>query len=172
MTRNTTMRKMLVLAVAAAALALAACCPGLDGDVYLSFNWTYTPEWFATDDPHLPDIIYRNAQYLTEAGSWYFEYYHDESGYIRWIRYTLEAHEGFLFGVQAEDAVFELFLSAFSSPDLIQWQSVTGEPADQPEEIRATGAPTHAAELLAPDFEQTMTSGRWILKVQLGAIEP
>jgi hypothetical protein len=167
------MRKMLLLAVAAAVLALAACCPGIDGDVYLSFNWTYTPEWFATNDPNLPDIIYRNAQYLTEEGTWYFEYYHDESGYLRWIQYTLEAHEGFLFGLPAEDAVFELFLSAFSNPDLIQWQSVTGEPADQPDGIRATiGAPTHAAQQPAPDFERTMESGRWTLKVEGGAIEP
>ena len=94
-----------------AALALGACWMGPDGDVYLSFDWTWTPEWFLTDDPSLPDTILRNAEYATGEGDWYFEYYHEESGYIRWIHYSLEAHDGF-FGIPGEDAVFELFLSA------------------------------------------------------------
>lgn len=166
------MRKIPALGIiAAAALALAACWPGLDGDVYLSFDWTYTPEWFATDDPHLPDTIYRNARYLTEEGTWYFEYYHDESGYRRWIRYTLEAHEGYIIGVPGDDAVFELFLHAYSDPAFIQWQSVKGEVADQPDEVRASAQPARASEQLAPDFEQTIERGRWILKLEGGTIE-
>jgi hypothetical protein len=93
----------------------------------------------------------------------------------RWIRYTLEAYEGFLFGVQGEDAVFELFLSAFSDPDLIQWQSVTGvadESVEQTNEIRASVAPARTAEQLMPDFERTEKHGRWTLKVQSGVLEP
>jgi len=167
------MRKLPVLGIiAAAALALGACCPGPDGDVYLSFNWTYTPEWFATDDPNLPATIYRNAEYLCEEGTWYFEYYHDESACRRWIRYTLEAHEGYLIGVQGDDAVFELFLHAYSDPAFIQWQSVIGEPASQPDEVHGSGKSGRAGEQLAPDFERTEERGRWTLEVQGGVIEP
>jgi hypothetical protein len=169
--RSTIMRKILSLAIVAAALALAACCVGSDGDVYLSFNWTYTPEWFATNDPNLPDTIYRTVEYPVEEGTWYFEYYHADSGCKRWITYTLEAHEGFLLGMQGEDAVFELFLHAYSDPAFIQWQNIVGEAADQPEEVHAATVPVSTAEQRVPDFKQTMERGGWTLKIQSGVIE-
>jgi len=173
MTRSITMRKILTFAfaIAAATLALASCFVGPKGDVYLSFDWTYTPEWFWTDDPHLPATIYRNVEYPCEEGTWYFEYYHAESGITRWVRYTLAAHYGYLGGMQGDDARFELFLHAYSNPAFIQWQSVVGEPADQPDEVHAATAPVSAAQH-APDFQQTMERGGWTLKLEGGTIEP
>jgi hypothetical protein len=165
------MKKLMAITIVAAALALGACGMGPDGDVYLSFDWTYAPEYFVTDDPSLPDTIYRKAIYLTDEGSWYFEYYHAESGYIRWIHYTLTAHDGF-FGIPGEDAQFELFLAAFDDPDLIQWQSVTGVPTDQPEAISTREAPAPSLVPLVPSFERTMESGGWTLELQGGVIEP
>ncbi len=104
-------------------------------------------------------------------GNWYFEYYHAESGYIRWIHYSLKAHDGF-FGIHGDDAVFELFLSAYEDPALIQWQSETGEPAAQPDSVHVGTATAQAAEQLAPSFERTMESGGWILELEGGVIEP
>jgi hypothetical protein len=171
MTRSTTVKKIILFAIVAATMSLGACCFGPDGDVYLSFDWTYTPEWFATDDYSLPDTIYRKAIYLTDEGSYYFEYYHEESGYIRWIHYSLEAHDGF-FGIRGEDAVFELFLAAFEDPTFIQWQSETGESAGQPDAVPAATATARTPDQLVPAFERTMESGGWTLRLQGGVIEP
>jgi hypothetical protein len=165
------MKKIMAITVVAAALALGACWMGPDGDVYLSFDWTYTPEYFVTDDPNLPDTIYRKAIYLTDEGSHYFEYYHAESGYIRWITYTLEAHDGF-FGIPGDDAEFELYLSAFEDPALIQWQSEAGEIARQPDSIQAATATPRAPDQLVPLFERTMESSGWTLEMQGGVIGP
>jgi hypothetical protein len=159
------------LSFAAVALALAivsGCCLGPRGDVYLSFDWTYAPEWFSTDDPHLPDVIYRNVDYLTDEGTWYFEYYHAESGYRRWIWYTLTAHDGALLVIPGQDARFELFLSAYSDPDLIQWQSVAGTAAGEPDSV-AAGAAIPAGQRIQT-FEHTTTSGRWTLSVRGGVV--
>jgi hypothetical protein len=165
------MKKLMAITIVAAALALGACWMGRDGDVYLSFDWTYAPEWFVTTDPSLPDTIYRRAIYPTEEGSYYFEYYHAESGYTRYLYYTLTAHDGF-FGIQGDDAQFELFLAAFDDPDLIQWQSEAGAPADVIEAISTREAPTPSLAPLAPSFERTMESGGWTLELQGGVIEP
>jgi len=164
-------KKIMALAIVAAALSLGACWLGPDGDVYLSFDWTYTPEYFVTDDPSLPDTIWRGAEYATSEGDWYFEYYHAESGYRRWIHYSLEAHDGF-FGIQGDDAVFELFLSAFENPAFIQWQSETGEPAAQPDSVQAATTTARTPERLVPSFERTMESGGWTLELKGGVIEP
>lgn len=166
------MKRIFALALAVLALALITGCMVFDGDVYLSFDWTYAPEWFDTDDPHLPSTIYRNAEYLTEEGNYYFEYYHAESGYVRWISYTLTAHDGFAPCVPGEDARFELFLSAFSNPDFIQWQSVIGTAAEEPDSIPAAAAPARPDEQLVQTFEETMTSAGWTLSVTGGVIEP
>jgi hypothetical protein len=165
------MKKIMAITIVAAALALGACWMGPDGDVYLSFDWTYAPEYFVTDDPCLPDTIYRTALYETQEGDYYFEYYHAESGYTRWIHYTLTAHDGF-FGIPGEDARFELFLAAFDDPDIIQWQSVTGEASGQPDSIGASAGPAHAAGGLVTAFERTMESGGWTLSIQGGVIGP
>lgn len=165
------MKRTVALALAVLALALITGCMIYDGDVYLSFDWTYTPEWFDTDDPNLPSTIYRNAEYLTGEGTWYFEYYHDESGYVRRIWYTLTAHDGIVPCVPAEDARFELFLSAFADPDLIQWQSSTGEVPEQPGSIQAAPSPSRADEHLVQTWEETMTSAGWTLTVRGGVVE-
>lgn len=165
------MKKILAISIVAAALALGGCWMGPEGDVYLSFDWTYTPEWFDTDDPYLPDTIYRQAIYPTGEGSYYFEYYHTESGYKRWIYYTLTAHDGF-FGIPGEDAYFELFLAAFNDPDLIKWQSVAGDPVEQPDSVSAAAAPAPSLVPLVPSFERTLESGGWTLEVKGGVIEP
>ena len=165
------MKRIMAIAIVAAALALGACWMGPEGGVYLSFDWTYAPEYFVTDDPCLPDTIYRNALYETGEGEYYFEYYHAESGYLRWISYTLTAHDGF-FGIPGDDAVFELFLAAFDDPDLIQWQSVTGAPTDKPEAIGGRTVPARSAGQLVPAFERTLESGGWTLSFRGGVIEP
>lgn len=108
------MKKIMAISIVAAALVLGACSMGPKGDVYLSFDWTYAPAWFDSDDPNLPDTLWRNVEYRTGEGDWYFEYYHAESGYIRWIHYTLKAHDG-LFGIPGDDAVFELCSSPRST---------------------------------------------------------
>ncbi len=154
------------------AFALITGCMVYEGDVYLSFDWTYTPEWFTTDDPNLPDTIYRNDEYLTEEGRYYFEYYHAESGYTRWLWYRLTAHDGIFPCVPAEDARFELFLSAFEDPDLIQWQSVTGDASEEPDSISATQSPQRPTEQLVQTWEDQVTSGGWTLSVRGGVIEP
>jgi hypothetical protein len=169
-------KKMLLFAAVALALAAFTCCVGPRGDVYLSFDWTYAPEWYSTDDPWLPDVIYRNVDYLTDEGTWYFEYYHAESGYTRWIWYTLTAHDGALIVFPGEDARFQLFLSAFSDPDFIQWRGVAGEPATgQPDSMAAAAAAPRGSTPTEPrvqTFEQTMTSGRWTLSIRGGLIGP
>jgi hypothetical protein len=172
MTRSTTVKKLISFALAALSFALITGCFVADGDVYLSFDWTYTPEWFDTDDPNLPDTIYRNVEYPTEEGTWYFEYFHAESGYTRWICYTLTAHDGILPCVPAEDARFELFLSAFEDPDLIQWQSVTGDAAAEPGSISAMQSPQQPDEQRVQTWEDQETSGGWTLEVKGGVIEP
>jgi hypothetical protein len=171
MTRSTTVKKIMAITIVAAALVLGACWMGPDGDVFLSFDWTYAPEYFITDDPNLPDTIYRTARYLTDEGSYYFEYYHAESGYIRWITYTLIAHDG-IFGIPGEDARFELFLAAFDDPDLIEWQSVAGAPAEVPEAIGTREAPAPSLAPLVPSFERRMESAGWTLELQGGVIAP
>jgi hypothetical protein len=165
-------KKTLSIVIVSLALALVTGCAGPHGDVYLSFDWTYTPEWFDTDDPNLPDVIYRNAEYRTAEGDYWFEYYHAESGYIRWIGYTLTAYDGFAPCVPGEDARFELFLSAFSDPALIQWQSVTGPAADEPDSISASASPLRPEGRRVQNFERTMTSAGWTLEVRGGVIEP
>jgi hypothetical protein len=165
-------KKLITFAGIALALALVTGCAGPLGNVYLSFDWTYAPEWFDTDDPNLPDTIWRNAEYLTEEGSYYFEYFHDESGYRRWISYTLTAYNGFSPCIPGGDARFELFLSAFASPDLIQWQSVTGTAGEEPASIPAAGAPTQPGEQRIQTHEQTKTSGGWTLSIRGGVVEP
>jgi hypothetical protein len=157
-------------ALAVLAVALITGCAGPEGDVYLSFDWTYTPDWYNTTDLHLPDTIYRTAEYLTAEGSYYFEYYHSVSGYLRWINYTLTAHEGMLIMIPGEDARFELFLAAFSDPDLIQWESVTGVPASGPDEVPAAAAPLRSAAGRVQTFARTETEGRWTLTVRGGVI--
>jgi hypothetical protein len=172
MTRSTTVKKTLAFALAALTLALITGCAGPEGDVYLAFDWTYTPEWYDTDDPNLPNTIYRNAEYVTEEGDYYFEYYHAESGYIRWIGYTLTAHEGGFPFVPGEDARFELFLSAFSDPAFIQWQSSTGAASGEPDSITASALPMQPEDLRVQTFERTMTSAGWTLSIRGGVIEP
>ncbi len=166
------MKKLISLALAALAFALVTGCMVYEGDVRLSFNWTYTPEWFDTDDPNLPDTIYRNVEYPTEEGTWTFEYYHAESGYTHWIRYTLAAHDGILPCVPADDARFEMFLSAFEDPDLIQWQSVTGDAAEEPDSISAIRSPQRPEEQRVQTWEDQVTSGGWTLSIRRGVIEP
>lgn len=164
------MKKIILFAIVAATLSLGACCFwGPEGDVYLSFDWTWTPEWFATDDDNLPDTIYRGALYETEEGSYYFEYYHAESGFTRWIYYTLEAYDG-AFGFKGDDAVFELFLAAFDDPDLIQWQSEAGTPGVQPDAIVAAAATPHQPDQLVTRFERTIDRGGWRLEVRGGIV--
>ncbi|MCX7030822.1 MAG: hypothetical protein NTU62_11980 [Spirochaetes bacterium] len=159
------------LAITVLALTLATGCASPDGDVYISFDWTYTPEWFDTDDSNLPDTIYRNAEYVTGEGDYYFEYYHAESGYIRWIWYTLTAHDGVLPFVPGEDARFELFLSAFSDPAFIQWQSSTGAVSEEPDSITASASPRQPEDQRVQTFEQTLTSAGWTLSIRGGVIE-
>jgi hypothetical protein len=170
MTRSPTVKRTIALALAVLALALVTGCWVYEGDVYLSFDWTYAPEWFDTDDPNLPSTIYRNAAYLTEEGDYYFEYYHAESGCVRWIWYTLTAYDGIAPYVPAEDARFELFLSAFSSPDLIQWKSVTGPAAGEPDSISAAAAPARPDGQLVQTWAKTMTSAGWTLSVRGGVV--
>ena len=55
------MKKAVFIALAMLAVALITGCAGPEGNVYIFFNWTYTPDWFNTTDPYLPDTIYRNA---------------------------------------------------------------------------------------------------------------
>ena len=165
------MKKTILFALAALAFALITGCMVYEGNVYLSFDWTYTPEWFYADDPHLPGTIYRNAEYLTEEGYYYFEYYHAESGYVRWIWYTLTAHDGIAPYLPAEDARFELFLSAFSSPDIIQWQSVTGTAAREPDSVSAAAAPARSDGQLVQTWEETTTDSGWTLSARGGVVE-
>jgi hypothetical protein len=165
-------KKTIAFSLAVLAFALITGCMVYEGDVCLSFNWTYSPEWFDTDDPNLPDTIYRNVEYPTEEGTWYFEYYHAESGYTRWIWYTLTAHDGILPCVPADDARFEMFLSAFKDPDLIQWQSMTGTAADEPDSISVYASPMHSEEQLVQTWENQATSGGWTLSIRGGVIEP
>ena len=159
-----------VLTLLALAL-IGGCMLPYEGDVYLSFDWTYAPEWFDTDDWNLPSTIYRNAEYLTEEGDYYFEYYHAESGYVRWIWYTLTAYDGLAPYVPAGDARFELFLSAFSSPDIIQWQSVTGTVAGEPDSISAAAAPARSDGQLVQTWEETTTNSGWTLSARGGVVE-
>ena len=166
------MKKIIWFAGIALALALVTGCFAPDGNVYLSFDWTYAPEWFGTDDPNLPDTIWRNVEYPTEEGSWYFEYYHDESHWRRWIAYTLTAHDGYLPYTPGEDARFELFLHAFSDPVLIQWQSMSGTVEGQPDSVGASASAVHAGDGRIQTYEQTMTSAGWTLSVAGGVIEP
>ena len=43
------MKKTILFALAALAFALITGCMVYEGNVYLSFDWTYAPEWFVTD---------------------------------------------------------------------------------------------------------------------------
>jgi hypothetical protein len=167
-------KTLLAIVTVSLALAFVTGCyvVGWDRNVSISFDWTYTPEWFDTDDPHLPSTIYRNVEYLTEEGTWYFEYYHAESGIKRWIWYTLTANYGCEPCVPVEDARFELFLHAFSDPAFIRWQSVIGEAAEEPDSMSASGSPMHPEEQRTQTFERTMTSGGWSLELRGGVIEP
>jgi hypothetical protein len=171
MTRSTTVKKTILFALAALAFALISGCMVYEGDVYLSFDWTYTPEWFIADDPSLPDTIYRNVEYLTEEGNYYFEYYHYETGVTRWLWYRLTAHDGIFPAFPAEDARFELFLSAYDDPDLIQWQSVTGDAADEPDSISAVSTPVHGEEQRVQTWQDQVTRGGWTLEMRGGVIE-
>jgi hypothetical protein len=165
------MKKIFAISIVAAALALAGCWTGPEGDVYLSFDWTYTPQWFDTTDPNLPDTIYRQEIYPTGEGSYCFEYYHEVSRATRRIYYTLTAHDGF-FGIPGEDAYFEMFLAAYDNPDLIQWQSVAGDPAAQPDTVSAAAGTPRTRGRFVPDFERTLENGRWTLEVRGGVVEP
>ena len=73
--------------------------------------------------------------------------------------------------IAAEDARFELFLSAFSSPDIIQWQSVTGDVADEPDSISASSAPARGEEHRVQTWQDQVTSGGWTLEIRGGVIE-
>lgn len=165
------MKKALLVTVVAVTLFLGACCFwGPEGDVYLTFSWTYAPEWFASDDPNLPDTIYRDALYETDEGTWYFEYYHAESRVIRWITYSLEAHDG-AFGLQGEDAIFELFLAAYGDPGFVQWQSEAGDAAGQPRAVAARATSPREPAVLVQDYEQTIDRGGWRLELRGGTVE-
>ena len=165
------MKKAVVFALVALAVALITGCAGPEGNVYIFFDWTYTPDWFNATDPYLPDTIYRNADYLTAEGSYYFEYYHSVSGYRRWITYTLTAHDG-MFVFPGEDARFELFLAAYDDPQLVPWESVVGTPAAGTNEIHAAAATPQPADGCLQTFTHTETKGRWTLTVTGGVIEP
>ena len=159
-----------VLFVVLAISVIGGC--GLNGHVFIQFDWTYAPDWFNTTDDNLPSTIYRDTYYQTAEGDYYFEYYHSESLYTRWIYYTLEANKGFLPRMVGKDALFELYLWAFSDPELTQLQSEVGGASEEPDSITVSTEPMHPESQRVQTWERTETSEGWTLSIKGGVIEP
>ncbi len=96
-------------------------CKGEDGGVYISFDWVYVGDYLYLDDSNLPGTIYRLEYYATTEGSYYLEYHHTESGYFRWMYYTLTAEEGKIFFADGDDTYYDVGLWAFSNPTITSY---------------------------------------------------
>jgi hypothetical protein len=160
-----------VIGLAAAILGLTGCS-GPAGDVFLSFDWTYAPDSFYTTDPHLPTTITRTIDYADAEGTYYFEYFHYVSGYLRWLTYTLTAHEGKLLVFPGKDARFQIYCWSFYDPEFTQLQNVESEGGSVPALTtrQAGAAPTEGNRV--KQYEYTETAGDYELHVEGGVIEP
>ena len=178
------MKKCLWLILIAVALLFSATGCTTKGDVFLSFDWDIAPTNWSCDDPNIDvpnviDTLYRNQEYLTQPGNYYFEY--TTSGNPWEIYYILTAHEGSSFS-PAQDAKFKLFLYDYKSPVLTQPQSLAGEgksdmqgptaaPSESSTQTKAPRIDT-SAFVQKSTYEYTVTEGGYTLKVRGVLWEP
>jgi hypothetical protein len=159
-------RILLIGLLALAALALTSCV----GEVYLSFDWSFTPYSFDTNDTRLPSTIYRGEEYETSPGSYYFTTYWD-TGVITFytIYYTLDAYTGFL----PDDALYEIYCWYDDFPEIYQYQSVV-PPTDGGDSIpRATEPPAGKKEILYSGEYNPPRRGSGITgRIEIGIIVP
>ena len=152
-------------------LALTGCS-GPAGDVFISFDWVYAPDYFITTDSNLPGTIYRTTDYPTYAGDYYFEYHHSVSGGTHWIYYTLTAHDGTLLVFPGHDARFQIYCLAYDNPTFTQVENAVG-PQETPPAASITAreaAPTAGRRV--KQYEYTETVGGYDLHLEGGVILP
>ena len=87
---------------------------GDDGNSYTAIDWVYAPISYWDDNPGIPYGFNRGEYYLTQAGTYNFEYIAwDGSGYIGTYTITIdEGEDGNLFfdGDDGEDWYFTFWL--------------------------------------------------------------
>jgi hypothetical protein len=174
------MKRLWWLLPIALVIALSGCF-GPEGDLYLSFDWNYTPDSFYSDDYNMPSTIYRNTDYWTVPGDYYLSYYVTpfSTQYYYYIYYTLEAHRGFLF-LKGKDARFQLYLWGYSGATLTQLQSIAGRPQgelapaeDASKGVAKIGAPADTANCEQKQlYQYEETQGAYTLKVRGGIWVP
>jgi hypothetical protein len=148
-------------------LGLLAC----KGTVYLTFDWTYAPDLFATDDYNLPATIYRGDQYKTDPGDYYFTTYWWDgmSGYWYYtLHYTLSAHSG-LF---PDDAVFEIYCWYDDFPSILQLQGLAPPSGGADSISRATALPEGKKEILYTGAYKPPRGSAIEGRIEIGHIVP
>lgn len=112
------MRKIgLLFVLAMAFFALNGC--GVDGKVYGSIDWTYTPTVYYFSNSGFPSSVVATTEYTIAKGDYYF-YYDLYDGYSTssyyYVSYTVTPNPGGII-LDGKDKHFEIYLSWYG-PDL------------------------------------------------------
>ncbi len=98
---------------------------GDDGEAFIAFNWSTTPEWYWDDNTSVPGTISKNRNYNTNPGTYDFSYeIYDSWNDVFWIyngTYIITIDKGkkgtFLVdGPDGADNYFKLYLGT-NGPD-------------------------------------------------------
>ena len=167
------MKKVLLVAsicLVAVVLTLTGCT-GKAGAVYLSFNWTYAPDKFSTNDSHLPSTIYRNTDYKDADGSWWFRTYYWDSYYgVYWyytLYYTLTAKDGGMFWKDGEVSKFQIYCPWDDYPTIAQTQNAMGEARSAPNSITGKQGDLGSSDKGKKVGEYTQINGGYELHVEI-----
>lgn len=111
----------------------AGCELGVDGETFLAYSWTSSPQYIYDENPSTPSWITNGEYFRTDEGSYYFEYTAWD-GSDWWGKYTITAEPGELF-TDGAPTYFEIALYS-SGPSLYEWSSPRKVDANREERER------------------------------------
>jgi len=102
-------------------IVLIISCNGKDGQVYLAYSWSSSPQYLYDTNPRTPSVVYNGVYFEVEDGSYYVEYVAwDGSGW--YFTYFITSDKGGPFFENGEDGYVEIVLYSFG-PQIYNWSS-------------------------------------------------
>jgi hypothetical protein len=154
MKRSLLTKSLVIVMMSMLVLGLSSCGKdGKDGEPYVKFDWIGSGILsFSSNIPGLPSTITIETYYKTSAGTYTFEYVHNDRPTILWTgTVTFEKGESggdaglFSDGEDGADHYYEITLYAWLGPILSDYGSSALKQADAP------GAQYQAVQQIARD---------------------
>jgi hypothetical protein len=104
--------KLFFLAIAAMVVATFSGCTGLEGRSYQKYWWGSSLSYIYDTNPSIPDNIFKDEYYRTEAGTYYMEY-QVFNGSWYYMYYTITVDRGDFPMSPGDDSWYELDLNSW-----------------------------------------------------------